>query len=182
MPQFAIACKDHRDLGGAQYSRRERYSRGGQTWNESSLSGPTKRSHLSWSDNSDRMLYHEIHYSLTLPLQYATTLAPSWELDPDLLVHELAWGQTLICAQLLAIQRQQVNNTQVQYWLFLLPLRLVSCPLAWCCCHNVRISLKEVLLTKKIGKVAGCGTKEKKFPVKTGENGLRTFHHQVLWG
>ena len=31
IPQFAIACKDHRDLGGAQYSRRERYSRGGQT-------------------------------------------------------------------------------------------------------------------------------------------------------
>ena len=31
IPQFAIACKDHRDLGGAQCSRRERYSGGGQT-------------------------------------------------------------------------------------------------------------------------------------------------------
>ena len=109
IPQFAIACKDRQDLGGARCSRRERYSRGGQTWNEKSKSGPTKGSQLSWSDNFDRMQYHEspFLYSLTLPLQHATTLAPSWELDPDLLVHELAWGQTLICAQLLAMQRQQ---------------------------------------------------------------------------
>ena len=179
-PQIAIACKDHRDLGGAQYSRRERYSRGGQTWNKSSKSGPKKRSQLSWSDNSNRMQNHESQYSLTLPLQYATTLAPSWELDPDLLVHELAWGQTLICAQLLAMQRQQVNNTQVQYWLFLLPLRLVSRPLAWCCSHNVRISLKVVPQTKKIGKVAGCGTKEKSFQLKlrrmATENSITRFH------
>ena len=180
IPHFAIACKDHRDLGGAQCSRRERYSTGGQTWNESSKSDPTKRSQLSWSDNSDRMQYNGSQYFLSLPLQYATTLAPSWELDPDLLVHELAWGQTLICAQLHAMQRQQVNNTQVQYWLFLFPLRLVSCPLAWCCSHNVRVSLKEVPQTKKIGKVAGCGTKEKSFQLKlrrmATENSITRFH------
>ena len=72
------------------------------------------------------------------------------------------------------------NSTQVQYWLFLLPLRLVSCPLAWCCSHNVRISLKEVLLTKKIGKVAGCGTKEKSFQLKlrrmVWEHSIIRFH------
>ena len=161
IPHFAIACKDHRDLGGAQCSRRERYSTGGQTWNESSKSDPTKRSQLSWSDNSDRMQYNESQCFLSLPLQYATTLAPSWELDPDLLVHELAWGQTLICAQLHAMQRQQVNNTQVQYWLFLLPLRLISCPLAWCCRHNVRISLKVVPQTKKMARWLVAAQKKK---------------------
>ena len=159
IPQFAIACKDHRDLGGAQYSRRERYSRGGQTWNKSGKSGPTKRSQLNWSNNSNRMQNHESQYSWTLPLQYATTLAPSWELDPDLLVHELAWGQTLICE--LAMQPQQVNNTQVQYWLFLLPLWLVSCPLAWCCRHNVRISLKVVPQTKKMARWLVAAQKKK---------------------
>ena len=77
-------------------------------------------------------------------------------------------------------QLWQVNNTQVQYWLFLLPLRLVSCPLAWCCRHNVPISLKEVPQTKKIGKVVDHGTKEKSFQLKprrmAWEHSVFRFH------
>ena len=143
-----------------------------------------KRSQLSWSDNSDRM---QNHWSLHLTpsrRHYTRALLRTWPWSACpwtcLRTNSHLSPATYLQCNANNAQLRQVNNTQVQYWLFLLPLRLVSCPLAWCCRHNVRISLKEVPWTKKIGKVAGCGTKEKSFQLKlrrmATENSITRFH------
>ena len=110
------------------------------------------------------------------PPENLTLICLSMNLPED----KLSFAPSYLQCNINNAQLWQVNNTQVQYWLFLFPLRLVSCPLAWCCSHNVRVSLKEVPQTKKIGKVAGCGTKEKSFQLKlrrmATENSITRFH------